>query len=589
MMQSVQSLQRPGCAACFATCAALCWGSVTVHAQGPKEKQAIKRGVEYLRTVVKPNDSGTYSTGGQRVLAAYAMLKGGAKPSDPAVAGTIAALRKRLNSKEYRSAGNGIYAAGCELMLLEAATPHNKPALYRKEMQAVVDYIVKNQDRKGYWNYLSGDQHGDLSVTQYGILGLWAAERVGIDVPKQAFEKAANWIIFNNQGKKTGGFRYRPTNDMAGETLSMAAAGVSSVLVCQRYLYPNRSAGLRPKKPKPKKRGVVEVVDIDSEISKNKPGRKKVKTEYRPTIKFGVYTGSAQRGLKWITASYGHGGEWPYYTLYGIERMAALARLRTIGNHDWYSEGSAYLRTRQRDDGSWDARRSGSGPATSFAILFLSRSTSKILGEVPPELLGDGLLRGGRGLPTDLSTIEEGQGGAIKKRASIGPIDDLLAELQKPQNLDVPDVQKAIVEKIQLGSGKERKKWLEPKRRKQLLRMANHKNPEVRRVAVWALGRTGNIDVASALMGALESDPDLDVAIEARNALCWLSRKPNGFGMPGKPKFPDGATKAQRRGAADEWRSAVVQRWKKWYLRVRPYRERDDLQETGATPMPGTP
>jgi hypothetical protein len=577
---TIRSLRRQ-LAVCGVALAALGAANVAVHAQGPEEKRAIQRGVDFLRGHLKPNN-GAYSAGGAQCLAAYAMLKGGVKPTDPAVAGTIAALLKRLRaSKGYSSYGNGIYAAGCELMLLEAATPPGKPALYRKEMQHVVDYIIKNQNPKGYWNYLGGDEHGDASVTQYGILGLWAAERVGIDVPKAAYDKTAAWLIYANQGKTTGGFRYRPTNDVAGETLSMAAAGVSTVLICQRYLYPNQSAGLRTKKPQPKKRGVVETVDIDTEISKQKPARKKVKTDYRPTIGFSTLSGSAARGLGWITANY-RLGEWPYYTLYGIERTAALGRVRTIGNHDWYAEGSDWLLKNQQKDGSWSSRRAGIGPATSFAILFLSRSTSKILGEPPLDLLGDGLLRGDRGFPTDLSTIEEGQGGAIKKRTSLGPIDDLLNELQNPEKLDVPEVQKAIVEKIQLGSGKERKKWLEPGRRKQLLRMANHKRPDVRAVAVWALGRTGNIDAASVLMDALQNDPDLDVAVEARNALCWLARKPNGFGMPEKPNVPDGATQAQRLRAAEEWRKATVAAWKKWYFQVRPYRERDDLKETGA-------
>jgi HEAT repeats len=561
---------------------ATCFSGTSADAQGPDEKRAIQRGVDYLRTVLKPSN-GSYSAGGAYTLAAYAMLKGGATPRDPVVAGIIAGLKKRLADGTYQSSGKGIYEAGCELMLLEAATPHGKPTTYHKEMQLIVDYIVKNQDPKGYWNYLHGDMYGDCSVTQYGILGLWAAERVGIKVPRAAYDKAAAWLMVSNQDNR-GGFSYRPSRDGKAATLSMTVAGTSSLLIARRYLYPSQAAGLREKKPTPKKRGVVEIVDIDTEISKGKGGKKKVETRYRPNIPFGRLTGSAMLGLNWVKANYQR-GDWPYYTLYGVERMAALARLRTIGNTDWYAEGSAYLLKNQQDStGGWTSRREGTIPATSFAILFLGRATSKILGEVPPDLLGDGLLRGGRGLPTDLSTIEEGQGGAIKKRTSLGPIDDLLAELQKPEKLEVPEVQKAIVEKIQLG---DRKQWLQPGRRKQLLRMANHKSPEVRKVAVWALGRTGNIDVASVLMDALENDPDVDVAVEARNALCWLARRPNGFGTPETPKYPPGATKSQRRRAADEWRSAAVGRWKKWYLQVRPYRERDDLKETGAPAKPG--
>ena len=539
-------------------------------AQGPKEKAAIRRGVSYLRTALGKREAPDST--GQSVLAAYAMLNGGAKPSDPAVSGVLTSLKKRLVDGKYVPSSHNIYAAGCELMLLEAAETH--PGEHRAQMQLIVDFIVKNQHADGYWNYLGGDKGGDTSVTQYGVLGLWAAKRRGIDVPLESFERAARWLMAHQ--KSNGTWQYRPLVQRAPD-LSMTIAGTSTVLVAQRYLYPGQS-GRRTTKTPARKQGVVQRVDIDTPVSKAKSRKKKAGGDYKPEIPFARYSAASRAGLKWCAGNFRFAGEWTFYTLYGMERMAALARLRTIGGHDWYAEGSDWLLKNQGKDGSWSARREGVLPGTSFAILFLGRTTSKLLGEVPPDLLGDGLLRGGHGLPADLSTIEEGQGGAIKKRTSLGPIDDLLLELQKPEKLDVPEVQKAIVEKIQLG---DRKQWLQPARRKQLLRMVNHKNPEVRKVAVWALGRTGNIDVAAILMDALESDPDVDVAVEARNALCWLARKPNGFGSPETPKYPAGATKAQRRRAADDWRSAAVQRWKKWYLQVRPYRERDDLKETG--------
>ena len=261
--------------------------------------------------------------------------------------------------------------------------------------------------------------------------------------------------------------------------------------------------------------------------------------------------------------------------------MAALAQLRLIGGRDWYAEGRAFLLKSQNEkDGSWTSLKEGKTNATSFAVLFLSRATFKLLGE---PTFGNGLLRGGRGFPTDLSTIEESQNGEIKKRARLGPIDDLLAELLKLNRLDVPGIQKAIVRDIQLG---DRKKWLPPSRRKQLLKMANHKRPEVRSLAIWALGRTGHIDVATVLMDALEKDPDLDVAVEARNALCFLSRKPQGFNLSEKPQIPAGVTKAERLKVIKQWRSTAVQRWKKWYLQIRPYRERDDLRETSEKSRP---
>jgi len=540
---------------------------------------AVERGVASLRKdLLGTGQRETFSASGQSVLAAYAMLKGGAKREDRAVAGVLGALLKRFKGGNYKKDSHSIYGAGCELMLLEAARKKGKPDQYRKEMQMVVDFIVDNQATDGYWNYLGGDPHGDTSVTQYAVLGLWAAERAGIEVPRQTFEKAAAWLIAN-QGR-TGGFHYRPQRERRGETLSMTVAGTSTLLVALRYLYPNHSLKMKKQPSKKKTGGIVEVVDLDTVVTKDKQGRKIVKTTYKSSIPLSRILGAARLGLGWIAARYApQNEEWPLYTLYGVERLAALANTPTFGTHNWYAEGAAYLLKNQANDGSWRGKRAGM-VSTSFAVLFLTRATAKILGNAPPSFLGDGLLRGGIGLPTDLSTIEENKGGKIKKRKPIGPIDDLLAELQKPKNLDVPEIQEQIVEKIQLG---DRKQWLKPQRRKQLRSMAEHKDPEVRKVAIWALGRTGNIDVVPIVLDALENDPDLDVAVEARNALCWLSRKPKGFGLPETPT--DGLSPAdaeeKKMQLIRQWRANAVKQWKAWYLKVRPYQERDDLQEIG--------
>lgn len=543
-------------------------------------RKLIKDGVAYLRSELKKKGE---IGDGASFLAAYAMIKGGVKPTDPVIQKAVKAVVEKTKGGKYKPRSEVIYTTGVELMLLEAARV--KTTDYREPMQIIVDFVVEKQSDPGYWNYLGGDKVGDTSVTQYGILGLWAAARAGIKVPPKAWDKAAGWLLATQ--KTNGGWQYRPQSslDTHGVTTSMTVAGVSTLLVTARYLYPGRVDGNSKRKPKKKVFSLnrnVEKVDISNPEEKrkrSKSGKKIDPSNYKPSASFGRIRNAARGGLGWLNARYTPGnGRWKIYTLYGVERLSALMRLERIGKHHWYDSGVEYLAKTQSPNGTW-SDTTGILPATSFAVLFLTRSTAKLLG-VPVESLGDGLLRGGTGLPDDLSSIGEGKDGKIKKRKISGPIDELLAELQKPQtDLDVPELQKAIVKKIQLG---DRKQWLKPEKRKQLLSMAEHPKPEVRTVAIWALGRTGNIDIVTIIMNALEKDPDLIVAIEARNALCWLSRKPKGFGLANDPRtdLPPNASKAQKEAAIDKWRSEAVSRWKKWYLSVRPYDERDDLKDT---------
>ena len=76
-------------------------------------------------------------------------------------------------------------------------------------------------------------------------------------------------------------------------------------------------------------------------------------------------------------------------------------------------------------------------------------------------------------------------------------------------------------------------------------------------------------------------DADFDAAVEARNALCVLSRRPRGFGLPDDliAKLPEGASQAEKDSAFERWRDEDLRRWRDWYQSVRPYSERDKLPD----------
>ena len=131
--------------------------------------------------------------------------------------------------------------------------------------------------------------------------------------------------------------------------------------------------------------------------------------------------------------------------------------------------------------------------------------------------------------------------------------------------------QQAIVEKVELG---DREALVGQRNR--LMRLARDPRVEVRRTAIWALGRCATIHEARILVKALD-DPELSVVIEANTALCWFSRRPNGFGRPSDPlaELPENATERRKEEAAKTWRARVRTDSRAWFQNVRPYSERN--------------
>ncbi|MCA9071359.1 MAG: hypothetical protein KDA84_20670 [Planctomycetaceae bacterium] len=540
------------------------WGQVN----NAQIKTSIERAAAYLRkSVAASGDSGSAS------IAAYAMIKAGDDPESAAVQKVVAGVAKRANSSNYVPGSDGIYGAGVELMLLEAAGGKK----YRKEMEAIVAYLVHHQNPSGAWDYVGAYEGGDTSQCQYAMLGFWAAERAGIKVNRAVWDRGAKWFL-QTQGRE-GGFCYHPNKKNAEDleiTHSMTAAGVCSVMLARMHLYPNDDGPGQSSAPKKKtaKFGVLEEVDLDTV---EKPdGTKEVNPDdYKPSVASSALLGSASRANGWLGRRFTVSGtRWVMYYLYTLERAAALMNVNQIGGHDWYREGATYLVRSQAKDGSWKSV-SGQVPCTAFGILFLTRATAKALGHhVPLDPLGNGMLAGGRGLPDDLNkaVLKDGK---VETEKDLGPIDQLLAELEKVESVDVAAAQKAIVEQVTLG---DREELIKQKER--LVKLAKHPNVEVRRTAIWALGRTEDLNKAKLLIDALD-DNDVDVMVEARNALCILSRKPLGFGLPESPfdKLPESATPDQKQEAVKQWRKKLKDNWEKWYYKYRPYQERDDLSE----------
>lgn len=538
--------------------ASLASGAVTER----QVRQAVDRAVVYLTQQLA---TGNISEAHISVMA-LGVLKSGMAANDARLKPTIERIAARFDDEgRFKAGEHHIYDAGVTLMALANADP----VKYKQQITAIADYIISFQGPEGDWDYRARSA-GDTSISQYAVLGLWEAARSGVKIPSRVWDRAAAW--HTSRQLQDGSFTYHPAGRAApgssGGTHTMTVAGTASLHVARMYLYPNSTdmADIEPgagKKRSSRKFGVLlpalidaDEPDVDAALSVEPSNE-----NYRPAVRLATIQASIGSGKRWLNDRFvvNPPTSWQLYYLYGIERLAALAGMREIGDHDWYAEGAELLVSTQHAAGYW---QDGCGPpaATSLGVMFLVKATEKMLNRAPDPRFGGGLLVGGRGLPDNLLAAQVSQG-QIKTRKLKGPVDELLKELENPQSRNVESAQEALVDTIATEN---------PEaligQQDRLLKLVGDRRVEVRRTAYWALGRTNDLRMAPTLIAGLR-DPDPACVVEARNALRFISKRL----ADNEP--PDESTPAQREKA--------VTHWKNWYLGVRPYDERDDLSERG--------
>ena len=274
------------------------------------------------------NEHALYPAGGT-ALCVYALLKSGVPADHPSIRRALAFLDATPPRRTY--------SAGCAMLAYSALGPD----LGRDRAVPVLRDLLDWQD--GDWGYPGAHQdpranHRDLSNTQYGALGLWAAEGLGLEVPPYAWKRLAEAVL-RYQGKADGaaGFGYTPGGKPTG---SMTAAGVGVLALC--------------------------ATRVEQDLAK----------EIEPAI---------ERGLAWLdeyfdpTKNPDGPDDWREYFLYGMERVAAFTGRDLFNDQEWYREGSRALIKTQRGEGPWD-RRATPQPVTAFALLFLTRASAPSTG-----------------------------------------------------------------------------------------------------------------------------------------------------------------------------------------------------------------
>jgi len=328
---------------------------------------AIARGARFLRTDLQADAQGGtrlgYAT--DHVLMALALVHAGVHRSD---ADFDRALRTMLQQLEIASLG--VYSAGLFCMLVEA---YGSPEFYGR-LRSAARYLVEGQAESGSWTYApkvdpalcndpdrrvlqvtggtpprpeaadaawtrtmpwNAHPSGDNSLSQFALLGLRAAQRCSVPVPEETWRRAAAW--FRSGQRPNGAFGYEARG--ADGYGSMTLAGICGLAIAEHELGNvdfARDAGIRA-------------------------------------------------GLAWMRGHFAidtnpGSDSFLHYYLYSLERTGRIFGRDVLCGQPWYAVGARQLLATQQPSGGWDRQQGGESPrqATSFALLFLTRSTQQL-------------------------------------------------------------------------------------------------------------------------------------------------------------------------------------------------------------------
>lgn len=526
---------------------AILWSAVAaadaraVTPDSPEVRQLVASGLKALEE--STDDTYGKMLGGKCVVG-LAFVNAG-QPEHPRVEEAVAACRQAM------TAGTGIdvYSNGLAIIFLCELNPRR----YAREVQWYLRLMRSRQKPNGGWGYdgnnFDGNNQptGDTSQTQFATLCYWTAHRNGYAIDGESLEDVADWLLRTQAPDGCWGYQgvvgtTAKLVPQTGQSCSMLAAGLGGTLICADLL--NTFATARPGDGEGTPTGPTlpeALRPADENSGETKPAPK---IQARRTDAALVYA-AIDRANAWMKRNYKIDiGAKTFYYMYALERYKSFQELldgQWQEEPQWYNDGFRYLKTTQAEDGSWTGI-CGRSVDTAFAVLFLLRSTQKSI----RARLGEGMLLSGRGLPPNLSRVKM-RGGQIVVQQVRTKVDEFLSlidddDLSRLDDL-AHDPSQLMVSKV------------DAKGARQLEQLVRGGEPEVRLLAVRALGRTGNLDYVPSLIYGL-SDPDRRVVLEARNGLRFISRRFGGFGLP------DDFT--------DQQRFEAISAWKEWYQSLRP-------------------
>ena len=302
-----------------------------MKAPGRWEPEAKRRGHEHDW----PRFQGD-TWGGYTAIATYALLASGKSPQDAQLAAAV----KFLKTADI----SGVYALGmrAQVWTFLPQTPETKQ-LFAKDAAAILRTLNTKGRAAGLWDYDDLSPAAgriDHSVSQFGVLGLWACAQGGATVDPKL------WATFDDAWKGNqhddGGWSYDGGADEEGKpsTHTMTAAGIATLFITQEFLPSAEGINCKGNPP-------------DEEID---------------------------NALRWMSDNFAD-VKGNNYLWYSIERIGAASGRKYFGGQDWYAAGARDVLRSQLPNGSWKTKFSGASPVpdTALALLFLARGRAPIV------------------------------------------------------------------------------------------------------------------------------------------------------------------------------------------------------------------
>ncbi len=333
----------------------LCSRTVLAEISPEQVRTSIDRAVAYLKR--QQNNNGTWPdqpayAGGITALCTLALVNAGVPLDDEKLARSLKYLRGLGPSQTY--------VVSLQTMVLCAAEPRKDLLLIQRNVKWLEETQVTSGDRKGAWAYPAGPAGGgggDPSNSQFAVMALYEAERVGVKVKEKTWRLTLQyWQDLQNPD---GSWSYG--KGVAG-TGSMTCAGISSLIIASGQLGT----------------GDAEVVGGQVRCCGDQKTDARIEDGLRWLERnFSVHTNPTGVGLRATHTS------WLLYYLYGVERTGRMSARRFIGQHDWYREGADMLvRNQDNLSGFWkgvSTQEANPHIGTAFALLFLAKGRRPVL------------------------------------------------------------------------------------------------------------------------------------------------------------------------------------------------------------------
>jgi hypothetical protein len=244
----------------------------------PAVKQCVDKAVSWLvsqqrtqgcfldenRTESVPQHSGAMTA-----LAIMGLTSVGHMPTDPTPEGRAVARGLRFMTENIVPTDEGylgqtdrsrMYGHGIMTLMfaemLGMSLDDEMDKKIRTRVQRAVEMILRSQDvikseaNRGGWRYEPGSSDSDMSVSVWQVMSLRAAKNAGLDVPKEAIDKAVAYIKRSYRSDRNpdgtprdmeASFSYEPYGGR--QTFSTTAAGVLALQVCGQYEAPETLGG----------------------------------------------------------------------------------------------------------------------------------------------------------------------------------------------------------------------------------------------------------------------------------------------------------------------------------------------------------